>query len=144
MEKETVLVTGGTGAVGAWCILYLLQKDYSVKTTLRSIGIKEGVIAMLKTGGVTAFDNLQFVEADLIKGDNWEEAVKGCQYVLHVASPTHTGADVPEEEMIKPAMEGTLRILQAAREAGVKRVVMTSSFGAVGFSNHNPDTQTTE
>ncbi|MCE7053466.1 aldehyde reductase [Algoriphagus sp. AGSA1] len=143
-NRKTVLVTGGTGAVGICCILQLLQKGYDVKTTLRSIGKKNGVIEMLRTAGIAQPDHLQFIEADLTKDSNWNVAMKGCQYVLHIASPTHAGANLPEDETIRPAVEGTLRVLKAARDAGVKRVVMTSSFGAVGFSNKNPKTVTTE
>ena len=141
---ETVLVTGGTGAVGVQCILQLLREGYAVKTTLRSLNKKDDVIGLLRTGGITSFDNLSFVEADLTNDANWADAMRGCQYVLHVASPTHADATASEDDMIRPAVEGTRRVLRAARDAGVKRVVMTSSFGAVGFSNKKPDTQTTE
>ncbi|WP_158796188.1 aldehyde reductase [Pedobacter sp. L105] len=143
-NSETVLVTGGSGAVGVHCILQLLQKGYSVKTTLRSISKKSEVIEMLKTGGITVFDNLVFMEADLIKDDHWDEVMKNCNYVLHVASPTHSLTPKDENEMIRPAVDGVLRVLKAARNAGVKRVVLTSSFGALGFSNKNPNRLTTE
>jgi nucleoside-diphosphate-sugar epimerase len=140
---ETVLVTGGTGAVGANCILQLLQKGYNVKTTLRSKSKINDVQQLLKNGGITAFENLAFVEADLTTDANWDLAMKGCTYVLHVASPTHIESD-KEEELVRPAVEGTLRVLKAARDAGVKRVVMTSSFGALGFSNKDQKRTTTE
>lgn len=143
-QSESVLVTGGSGAVGLRCILQLLTEGYAVKTTLRSLTKTNDVIALLKAGGVTSADRLTFVEADLTKDDNWDVAMSGCRYVLHIASPTHANAHAGEEAMIRPAVEGTLRVLRAARKAGVKRVVMTSSFGAVGFSNKQPGTQTTE
>jgi nucleoside-diphosphate-sugar epimerase len=142
--SETVLVTGGTGFVGAHCILQLLQKGYKVKTTLRSMDRKTVVIDALKTGGITSFDNLSFIEASLTKDDNWDEAVKGCKYVLSVASPVFFTMPKDENEMMRPAAEGILRVLKAARNAGVKRVVMTSNFGAVGFSNKDPNIETTE
>lgn len=142
-NSEQVLVTGGTGAVGIHCILQLLQKGYSVKTTLRSISRKNEVIDMLKTGGISSFANLAFIETDLTKDDNWDKAMKGCRYVLHVASPTHLES-TDENTMIGPAVDGALRVLKAARDAGVKRVVLTSSFGALGFSNKNPEIETTE
>jgi nucleoside-diphosphate-sugar epimerase len=141
---ELVLVTGGTGTVSVHCILQLLQKGYSVRTTLRSLSKKDEVIAMLTTGGITSFDNLTFIETDLTKDDNWDEAMKGCRYVLHVASPTHLYTSVNEKEMISAAVDGALRVLKAARNAGIKRVVLTSSFGAVGFSNKDKSTETTE
>lgn len=147
-NSEIVLVTGGSGAVGIHCILQLLQKGYNVRATLRSLDKKSEVIAMLKTGGITAPDSyrdesLSFIEADLTKDDNWDEAMNGCTYVLHVASPTHPES-TDENEMILPAVDGVLRVLTAARNANVKRVVMTSSFGALGFSNKDRNTETTE
>ncbi|MDR3713501.1 MAG: aldehyde reductase [Puia sp.] len=145
MEKsETVLVTGGTGFVGSHCVLQLLQKGYPVKTTLRSMNRKNEVIEMLKTGGIDSFDDLAFIETDLTKDDNWGEAVKGCKYVLHVASPIFSTMPKDENEMIRPAVDGTLRVLKAARDAGVKRVVLTSNFGAVGYSHKDPNTEITE
>lgn len=143
-HSETVLVTGGTGFVGSHCVLQLLQGGYRVRTTLRSMGRKGEVIDMLKTGGVTSFDRLTFIETDLMKDDNWDEAVKGCTYVLHVASPIFSTLPKDDNEMIRPAVDGTLRVLKAARNAGVKRVVVTSNFGAVGYSHKDPNTEITE
>lgn len=143
-NSETVLVTGGTGFVGVHCILQLLQKGYHVKTTLRSLKRKDEVIEMLKTGGAISFNKLTFIETDLTKDDNWDEAVNGCSYVLHIASPIFLSLPKDENEMIRPAVEGALRVLKAARNAGVKRVVMTSNFGAVGYSHKDPNTQITE
>jgi nucleoside-diphosphate-sugar epimerase len=142
-NQDTVLVTGGTSFVGSHCILQLLQKGYKVKTSLRSINRKNEVIEMMKTGGITLFENLSFIEADLSKDDNWDEAMRGCQYVLHIASPTHIESK-DEDQIVRPAVDGLLRVLKAARNAGVKRVVMTSSFGALGFSNKDRNTVTTE
>src|ERR1700744_803206 len=117
-NSEMILVTGGTGFVGSYCVLQLLQKGYNVKTTLRSIQKKDDLIATLKNGGIKSFENLSFVEADLMVDANWPEAMKGCKYVLHVASPTHLEAK-DENEIIRPAVEGVLRVLKAARVAGV-------------------------
>src|ERR1700744_6411574 len=108
---ETVLVTGGTGFVAVHCILQLLEKGYKVKTTLRSKARKEEVLEMLKNGGVSVFDDLEFIEADLTKDDNWEEAVKNCNYVLHVASPYPRVVPRNEDDLIIPALDGTLRVL---------------------------------
>lgn len=142
--RKWVLVTGGTGFVGVHAILQLLEKGYKVKTTLRSIHRKDEVIEMLKTGGIDSFENLQFIEADLTKDTNWDEAAKGCEYVLHIASPILLVLPKDENEMIRPAVDGTLRVLKAARNAGVKRVVMTSNFGAVGYSHKDHNTEITE
>lgn len=143
-NKGSVLVTGGTGFVGIHCILQLLQKGYPVKTTVRNLNRKNEVFEMLKNAGITSFDNLEFVEADLTRDDNWKEAVRDCDYVLHVASPIFLSIPKDENEMIRPAVEGALRVLKAARNAGVKRVVMTSNFGAIGYSHKDPNTQITE
>src|ERR1700693_1014557 len=143
-NSETVLVTGGTGYVGSHCVLQLLQKGYNVKTTLRSMKRKNEVIEMLKTGGITSFDNLAFIETDLTKDTNWDEAVKGCKYVLHVASPILSKLPKDDNEIIRPAVDGTLRVLKAARNAGVNRVVVTSNFGAIGYSHKDPSTVITE
>jgi len=142
--NQTVLVTGGSGFVGAHCILQLLDKGYPVRTTLRSLNKRDEVLEMLKNGGAQAAEDLSFIEADLSSDSNWDEAVKDCEYVLHVASPI--GLDTPkdENEMIVPAVEGTLRVLRASRNAGVKRVVITSSFAAVGYSHKDPNTLITE
>lgn len=130
--------------MGVHCILQLLKKGYNVKTTLRSVSRKDEVLEMLKTGGVMSFDRLSFVETDLTKDDRWDEAVKGCTYVLHVASPIFLSLPKDENDMIRPAVDGTLRVLTAAKRADVKRVVMTSNFGAVGYSHKDPHTEITE
>jgi nucleoside-diphosphate-sugar epimerase len=130
-----VLVTGGTGFVGIHCILQLLEKGYRVKTTIRSLSKKDKVLGMLRNGGVSSFENLEFIEADLTSDANWDVAASGCDYILHVASPISLQAPKDELQMIMPAVEGTLRVLNAARRAAVKRVVMTSNFGAVGYSH---------
>ncbi len=140
----TVLVTGGTGFVGGHVILQLLQKGYHVQTTLRSLSRKGEVVDMIKTGGITDLSRLSFFETDLLKDDNWDEAMKGCGYVLHVASPIFLRLPENEDEMIKPAVEGVIRVLKAARNAGVKRVVMTSNFGAVGYSHKDRTIPITE
>jgi dihydroflavonol-4-reductase len=134
-RKKVVLVTGGSGFVGAHCIVQLLQQGYKVRTTLRSMNKKNEVLDMLRLGGVALSENIEFIETDLMKDRNWDKAVENCDYVLHVASPIFLRAPKHEDEMIRPAVEGTLRVLKAARDAGVKRVVMTSNFGAVGYSH---------
>jgi dihydroflavonol-4-reductase len=133
MAGELVLVTGGSGFIGAHCILQLLQAGYQVRTTVRSLAREADVRAMLRTGGVDAGDRLTFAVADLGNDAGWAEAVAGCAYVLHVASPFPTAAPKHEDELIIPAREGALRVLRAARDAGVKRVVMTSSYAAIGY-----------
>lgn len=134
MKNKTVLVTGATGFVGVHTILQLLQKGYLVKTTLRSLSKKETVINALKEGGISDFENLEFFEASLTEDKGWDEALKDCDYVLHIASPFPAQEPKDENELIIPARDGALRVLKAAKKSGVKRVVLTSSFAAVGYS----------
>ncbi|GAB3792517.1 aldehyde reductase [Spirosoma humi] len=134
MNNQTVLVTGGTGFVGIYTILSLLQKGYTVKTTLRSLAKKDQIVQALTEAGMVDFDRLSYVEADLTSDMGWEDAAEGCTYVLHVASPFPLVQPDDENELIIPARDGSLRVLKAAQKAGVKRVVLTSSFAAIGYS----------
>ncbi|GAA4380964.1 SDR family oxidoreductase [Paeniglutamicibacter cryotolerans] len=133
MSGELVLVTGGTGFLGAHCVAQLIQQGYRVRTTVRSRGREAEVRGLLATAEVDPGDRLAFAVAHLLADDGWAEATAGCDYVLHVASPFPAGVPKDENELIVPAKEGALRVLRAARDAGVKRVVMTSSFAAVGY-----------
>jgi dihydroflavonol-4-reductase len=95
---------------------------------------------MLKQGGAEPGDRLSFVAADLSADAGWPDAVARCTYVLHGASPTPSGTQTREEDWVKPAVDGVLRVLRASRDAGVKRVVLTSAFGAIGMG-HKPQTR---
>jgi nucleoside-diphosphate-sugar epimerase len=130
-----VLVTGGSGFVGSHTILALLAAGHQVRASVRSARREGDVRAMLKQGGVDAGDRLSFSVADLQEDSGWPEAVAGCEYVLHVASPFPPTLPRDESELIVPAREGALRVLAAARNAGVKRVVLTSSFAAIGYGH---------
>jgi nucleoside-diphosphate-sugar epimerase len=134
---STVLVTGGSGFVGSHAILQLLAAGHQVRTTVRSLKRERDVRGMLKQGGAELGARLSFIAADLENDAGWPEAVAGCDHVLHVASPFPEGVPGDENELIVPAREGALRVLRAARDAGVKRVVLTSSFAAVGYG-HKP------
>ncbi|MEO3745234.1 aldehyde reductase [Plantactinospora sp. B5E13] len=144
MSDELVLVTGGSGFVGAHCVVRLLTAGYRVRTTLRSLARADEVRQMIRAGGVEPGEALSFAAADLTSDEGWPEAVAGCDYVLHVASPFPPGAPRHEDELIVPAREGTLRVLRAAREAGVRRVVITSNFGAIGYGHGPTDRVFTE
>jgi dihydroflavonol-4-reductase len=132
---STVLVTGGSGFIGAHAILQLLAAGHQVKATVRNLKREGDVRAMLKEGGTDAGNRLSFVAADLESDAGWPQAVAGCDYVLHVASPFPSTIPKDENELIVPAREGALRVLRAARDAGVKRVVLTSSFAAIGYGH---------
>ncbi|RYY58437.1 MAG: aldehyde reductase [Chitinophagaceae bacterium] len=138
MQNDIILVTGGSGFVGVHTILQLLQQGYKVRTTVRSISKREDIIAALQTGGIGNFDNLSFFEADLLSDKGWPEATAGVKYVLHVASPFPLAQPEDENELIIPARDGSLRVLRASLDAGVKRVVLTSSFAAVGYGETKP------
>ena len=131
---ETVLVTGGTGFIGLHCLQQLLDKGYKVRTTIRSESRKQEVLEAMKKHSSNC-ENLEFYIADLLKDDGWKEAVEGSKYVLHVASPFFLGEPENEDVFIKPAVEGTLRVLKACADADVQKVVLTSSFAAVGYGH---------
>jgi nucleoside-diphosphate-sugar epimerase len=131
-----ILVTGGSGFIGAHCILQLLFAGHKVRATVRSLGREGAVRAMLAQGGWTGpADSLTFAAADLESDGGWPEAVAGQEFVLHVASPFPESVPRHEDDLIRPAREGALRVLRAARDAGVKRVVLTSSFAAIGYGH---------
>lgn len=132
-----VLVTGGSGFIGSHCILQLLEAGHTVRTTVRSLEREPEVRATLKVGGAEPGEQLRFFAADLLTDDGWAAAMKGCNYVLHVASPFPARVPDDENEIVRPAVEGTVRVLQAALDADVKRVVLTSSFAAIGYG-HRP------
>lgn len=134
---SSVLVTGGSGFVGSHTILQLLAAGHHVRTTLRNLNREADVRAMLKVGGAEPGDRLSCVAADLENDAGWPQAAAGCDYVLHVASPFPLENPQHEDELIVPAREGTLRVLRAARDAGVRRVVVTSSFAAIGYGHAN-------
>jgi len=137
---STVLVTGGSGFIGAHCILQLLAAGHQVKTTVRDLKREGDVRAMLKTGGADAGDRLTFFAANLESDAGWKEATSGCEFVLHVASPIPPGVPKHEDELIIPARDGALRVLKASRDAGVKRVVLTSSMAAIAYG-HKPQNE---
>jgi nucleoside-diphosphate-sugar epimerase len=130
---SVVLVTGGSGFIGSHCILQLLGAGHVVRTTVRNLRRDGEVRALLRQGGAEPGERLSVFAADLENDGGWRAAAAGCDYVLHVASPFPQNVPKHEDELIVPAREGTLRVLRAARDAGVKRVVSTSSFAAIGY-----------
>jgi len=125
MNKK-VLLTGISGYIGNHCAVELLKNGYSVRGSLRSLSKSEKVIAVIKKE-VDPKDNLEFCELDLLSNEGWDDAMKGCEFLLHVASPFIILEPKDENEYIRPAVDGTIRALKAAKKAGIKRVVLTSS-----------------
>jgi dihydroflavonol-4-reductase len=129
-QMKTVLVTGGSGFLGSWCVIDLLRRGYAVRATVRDLS-REAAFRAVVAGEVDAGEHLSVVAADLRDGAGWEQAVSGCDYVLHVASPFPATQPRDPDELIVPAREGTLRVLKAGLDAGVERVVVTSSVVAI-------------
>jgi nucleoside-diphosphate-sugar epimerase len=144
MIPRRVLVTGGSGFIAGHCILQLLEQGHLVCATIRSLAREATVRGLLEEAGMIRSDRLSFVAADLLRDEGWAEAVAGMDVVLHVASPVQPGRVANEEDVIVPAREGTLRVLRAARSAGVKRVVLTSAFHAVAWGHPHDDHVFTE
>ena len=125
MNKK-VLLTGISGYIGNHCAVELLKNGYSVRGSVRNLSKTVQVINSIKNE-VDPKDNLEFCELNLLSDDGWDEAVKGCDFVMHVASPFINIEPKDENEYIRPAVDGTMRALKAAKNAGIKRVVLTSS-----------------
>ncbi len=140
---ETVLVTGGTGFIASWCIVELLKRGFAVCTTVRSLS-REQVVRTTISAAIDPDDRLTFVAADLTSDVGWDEAVAGCDYVLHVASPLGYENPKDPDALIIPARDGTLRVLRAATKAGVKRVVMTSACAAASPPLYSEDSVSDE
>ena len=124
-----VLVTGANGFIGLHTVVHLLKAGYNVRATVRTKEQAANVRQTLSKYADT--QRLEFVHADLLGDDGWDQAVAGCDFVLHVASPFPSEAPNDENELIRPARDGTLRVLHAAQKARVKRVVLVSSAAAV-------------
>ena len=124
-EKELVLVTGATGFIASYIIKQLLDRDeYSVRASVRNIKDEERLKQLRDAFG----EKLELVEADLTREDGWKEAVDGCTYVLHTASPFPAYIPADEDEIVRPAFKGTLHLLNACANYGrIRRVVLTGS-----------------
>nr|WP_321457998.1 NAD-dependent epimerase/dehydratase family protein [uncultured Cohaesibacter sp.] len=140
--RETVLVTGGSGFVAGWTIFRLLETGYDVKTSLRSLSRQDEIIASIARMGGDV-NRLCFAKADLSADEGWQEAVEGCAYVIHTASPISQNA-ANGNDLVGPARDGSLRILRAAASAGVRRVVQTSSLNAAQLPASGPKAYVTD
>jgi dihydroflavonol-4-reductase len=134
-----ILVTGANGFIGLHTVLHFLKLGYNLRATVRTQEQAEKVRGTLAKH--TDTDELEFVHADLTRDEGWDQALAGCDFVLHLASPFPTEAPKDENELISPAREGTLRVLRAAQKGGVKRVVLVSSVAAV-TAGHERESRT--
>ncbi|KAF8404004.1 hypothetical protein HHK36_008880 [Tetracentron sinense] len=141
--KEVVCVTGANGFIGSWLVRTLLDKGYSIRAA-----IFPGTDAshLLSLPGATNVRVVVF-EADILDASAVSRAVEGCSGVFHVASPcTLEEPKNPELDLVLPAVQGTLNVLEASRKFKVRRVVVTSSISAIvpnpGWPNHRPFDET--
>jgi len=127
--NNSVLVSGGSGYIAGFLIRQLVAEGWTVHTTVRSLDKENALRQRL------AVDNrrLQFFAADLMSDAGWAQAMAGCSHVAHLASPLPLAVPKHADELIAPARDGALRALRAAKAAGVKRFVMTSSVAAVAY-----------
>ncbi|HZY67940.1 MAG TPA: NAD-dependent epimerase/dehydratase family protein [Devosia sp.] len=141
---DLILVTGASGFVGKWCVVKLLEKGYRVRGTIRSQAKAERVRRTLEAlVGPDVLARLELVEADILADRGWAEAMAGVDAVMHVA--TVIRGDEPRDQslVIRPAIEGTERILKATHAAGIKRLIVTSSIATVGYGHgHTTGTRT--
>ena len=148
ITQEKVLVTGASGYIALHCILELLNKGYKVKGSLRNSNREDEVRKSL--GREFKNENLEFCKLNLLSDEGWQEAVSDCDYLFHIASPCRIEEPKNENELIDPALEGTLRALKAAHKSKIKKVVLTSSMGAIAYGhsksycNHNDWTDTSK
>ncbi len=142
-DRGLVLVTGGSGYIAGFCIAQLLNEGWDVRATVRDLArearVREGIAKLTAPAG-----RLEVVAADLEADTGWREATRGCDYALHVASPLPLSNPKNDDELVRPARDGALRVLSAARDEGVKRVVMTASTAAVAYGRGGREAPFTE
>jgi len=142
-KRATVLVSGGSGYVGARCVISLLQRGYNVRTTVRDLR-REPEVRTMVAKEVDPSDRLSVSAANLESDEGWDAAAEGVQYVLHVASPVLVQPPKDPEDLIRPARDGAARVVRAAIKAGAERVVMTSSVAAASRGVRAPDCESDE
>ena len=130
---EKVLVTGASGYIALHCITELLKNGYAVKGSLRSMNRENEVREAVRKE--VSDNNLEICELDLLNDEGWDNAASECEYMLHLASPFIVGEPKSEDELIRPAKEGTMRALEAAKKAGIKKIVLPSSIVAIAYGH---------
>lgn len=138
-SSKKVLVTGGNGYIGLHTILRLLQLGYNVRATVRTKAHEKSIVETLSRHLDTS--RLEIAHADLLKDEGWQDAIHGCDFVMHIASPYSADNPKDENELIRPAREGTLRVFRSAQVEGIQRVVMLSTTGAI-LDGHQGENRT--
>ena len=133
INQEKVLVTGASGYIALHCITELLNHGYKVKGSLRDLGKETQVRNSLESE--LAETNLEFCNLDLLKDDGWDEAASDCDYLIHIASPFIIQEPKDENIIIEPALNGTLRALNSAKNSNIKKVVLTSSMASIAYGH---------
>ncbi|KAL5580667.1 hypothetical protein UlMin_013109 [Ulmus minor] len=129
-QGEVVCVTGGSGCIGSWLVRLLLLRGYSVHATLQNLNDEAETKHLQSLEG--AETRLRLFQIDLLDYASISAAINGCSGVFHLASPCIVDqVHEPEKELLDPAIKGTINVLTAAKEAGVGRVVVTSSISAI-------------
>jgi dihydroflavonol-4-reductase len=143
VSSRPILVSGASGFVAIHTVIQLLEQGYKVRGTIRSLS-KESEVRETIAKFVQANDKLEIVPADLEQDSGWDEAMKGVEYVLHIASPFPLFEPENEDDLIAPAVHGTLRVLRAAHQGKIKRVVQVSSNAAISSGHHGENKTFTE
>ena len=134
INQEKVLVTGASGYIALHCISELLKEGFKVKGSLRDLNREDEVRKSL--GAEFENEKLEFCKLNLLDNEGWEDAASDCAYLLHIASPCFIEEPKNEKQLIETALEGTLRALKAAQKSKIKKIVLTSSMGAIAYG-HN-------
>ncbi len=142
INQGKVLVTGASGYIALHCIAELLNNGYEVKGSLRDLNREDEVRKSL--GIEVKNSNLNFCKLNLLNDEGWDDAASDCDYVFHIASPCFVDEPKNENELITPALEGTLRALKAAHKSKVKKLVLTSSMGAIAYGHNKINCNTTD
>ena len=133
MDK-LVTLTGANGYIARHILVRLLQNGYRVRATLRDAARGPALMEELRPhldDAAAADERVEFISLDLMSDAGWSDALDGADALIHTASPFPLEMPDDDDDLIRPAVDGARRALDAATAAGVRRVVLTSSFAAI-------------